>query len=68
MLFVEISRFHELVPASETEAAIKLLNDVFCDVRACVHVFFFFKALIYHSSTVANNHPEVSSTDGLYIS
>ena len=41
MLFVEISRFHELVPASETEAAIKLLNDVFCDVRACVHVFFF---------------------------
>ena len=32
MLFVEISRFHELAPASEPEAVMKLLNDVFWDV------------------------------------
>ena len=34
VLFVELSRFHELAPASEPEAVISLLNDVFCDVRA----------------------------------
>ena len=33
VLFVELSRFHELAPASEPEAVISLLNDVFCDVR-----------------------------------
>ena len=33
VLFVELSRFHELAPASEPEAVINLLNGVFCDVR-----------------------------------
>ena len=32
VLFVELSRFHELAPASEPEAVINLLNGVFCDV------------------------------------
>ena len=58
---MEISRFHELAPASEPEAVIKLLNDVFCDVRANV---FFQRA--YYSSADTKNYLEVPSVDGFY--
>ena len=36
ILFVELSHFHELALASKPEAVMKLLNDVFWDVRSLV--------------------------------
>ena len=36
ILFVELSHFHELALASKPEAVLKLLNDVFWDVRSLI--------------------------------